>query len=67
MSLTNVMKEKRITTEQLAEMSGINKRTLDNYRTGHREMSLETGLKIAKLLNVNPYRLLNKGEEKNEN
>lgn len=65
MSLTNVMKEKKVTTEQLAKMSGINKRTLDNYRNGHREMSLETGLRIAKLLEVSPYRLLdNKGEER---
>lgn len=58
MSLTKVMKEKKVTTQKLSEMTGINKRTLENYRTGRRSMSLQTGLMIAKALDVNPYELL---------
>lgn len=58
MSLTKVMKEKGVTTQKLSDMTGMNKRTLENYRTGHRKMSLETGLMIAKVLNADPYDLL---------
>lgn len=58
MSLTKVMKEKKVTTQKLSEVTGINKRTLENYRTGRRSMNLQTGLMIAKALDANPYELL---------
>ena len=58
MSLTKVMKEKGVTTQKLSELSGINKRTLENYRAGHRKLSLETGLMIAKILEADPHGLL---------
>ncbi len=62
MSLTKVMKEKGVTTQRLSELAGINKRTLENYRTGRRKLSLETGLMIAKILEVDPYDLLEEKE-----
>lgn len=62
MSLTKVMREKGITTQRLSELTGINKRTLENYRTGHRKLSLETGLMIAKTLEADPYDLLEEKE-----
>lgn len=58
MSMTKVMKEKGVTTQKLSELTGINKRTLDNYRSSHRKMSLQTGLVIAKALDADPYDLL---------
>ena len=58
MSLTKVMKEKRVTTQKLSDLTGINRRTLENYRAGHRNMSLKTGLMIAKALDADPYDLL---------
>ena len=62
MSLTKVMKEKGVTTQRLSELTGINQRTLENYRTGRRKLSLETGLMIAKILEVDPYDLLEEKE-----
>ena len=58
MSLTKVMKEKRVTTQKLSELTGINRRTLENYRAGYRNMSLKTVLMIAKALDADPYDLL---------
>lgn len=63
MSLTKVMKEKGVTTQRLSELTGINKRTLENYRTGRRKLSLETGLMIAKILEADPYDLLEDKEK----
>ena len=59
------MKKRGVTTQQLSERVGINKRTLENYRSGRRQMSLETGLRIADALNADPHELLD-GEETQE-
>nr|DAV38332.1 MAG TPA: helix-turn-helix domain protein [Caudoviricetes sp.] len=58
MKLSEIMKEKKITTQQLADMTGIKKRTLEAYRSGRIEPSFTVGLCIAKALDVNPYKLL---------
>jgi transcriptional regulator with XRE-family HTH domain len=53
------MKEKKVTSQQLADLTGISKRTIDEYRGGRRkEPSFTNGLKIAKALKVNPYDLI---------
>lgn len=51
-----------MTTEELADLTGLPKRTLDGYRIGRREPSFSKGLKIAAALKVSPYELL--GDEK---
>lgn len=57
--LADIMKEKDITSQQLADMTGIPKQTIDQYRSGRRkEPSFSNGLKIATALGVDPYRLL---------
>ena len=59
------MKKRGVTTQQLSERVGINKRTLENYRSGRHQMSLETGLRITDALNADPHELLD-GEETQE-
>lgn len=59
--LADIMKEKGITSQQLADMTDIPKQTIDQYRSGRRkEPSFSNGLKIAAALGVDPYRLWNK-------
>lgn len=65
MLLNKAMKKRGVTTQQLSERVGINKRTLENYRSGRRQMSLETGLRITDALNADPHELLD-GEETQE-
>lgn len=60
MRIADIMKEKKITSQQLADATGISKRTIEGYRAGRREPSLSVGLAIAKALNVDPYNLLDK-------
>lgn len=60
MKLSEIMKEKGVTNQQLADLTGISKRTIEGYRSGRREPGLSAGLAIAKALNVDPYELLNK-------
>lgn len=57
--LSKLMKEKCITSQQLSELTGISKRTIDEYRGSRKkEPSLSNGLKIADALNVDPHELL---------
>lgn len=63
MKLSKIMKEKGLTTRELAEKTGISQRTLEAYRYGRREPNFETGLVIAKALNVDPYELLDEEEK----
>lgn len=58
MSLTKIMKEKKIKSKDLAEKTGINQRTLEGYRIGRGKLSLENGLKIAEVLEIDPHDLL---------
>lgn len=56
--LDEVMKELKVKTKDLAEMTGISVRTLEAYRNGRREPALSVGLKIADALGVDPHRLV---------
>ena len=56
--LSEIMKEKNITSRQLAEKTGIPKRTIDGYRRMKSEPSLSNGLKIAEVLGVDPRELI---------
>lgn len=59
MKLDVILKEKEVTTAKLAELTGISKRTLDEYRCGRRSQpSFENGLKIADALGIDPHELL---------
>lgn len=55
------MQERNITSQALADLTGISKRTIDEYRSARRkEPSLSNGLKIADALNIDPHELLTK-------
>lgn len=56
--LNEIMKKKKITTQELADKTNIKKRTLDHYRSGRREPSLSKGVKIAEALEVEPRELI---------
>lgn len=57
--LNEIMLEKNITSQELANMTGIPKRTIDGYRSSQKkEPPLSRGLKIAKALGVDPSELI---------
>ena len=56
--LREILKEKNITSQALAEKTGISKRTIDEYRTRRKEPSLSKGLKIADVLGIDPHELI---------
>lgn len=59
--LKEIMQERNITSQTLADLTGISKRTIDEYRSARRkEPSLSNGLKIADALNIDPHELLTK-------
>lgn len=60
MSLSEVMKKKKVKTKDLAERLNINVRTLENYRSNRNKLTLEMGLEIARILEVDPHELLEK-------
>lgn len=56
--LREIMTKKGITSQLLAEQTGISKRTIDEYRSSRRkEPSLSNGLKIADALGIDPHEL----------
>lgn len=56
--LREILNEKNITTQSLADKTGISKRTIDEYRSSRRkEPSLSNGLKIADALGIDPHEL----------
>ena len=57
MDLTKIMKQKKVTSQELAETTGIGKRTIDEYRQGRKEPSFINGLKIANALYIDPFEL----------
>lgn len=62
--LNTIMKEKSITSRELAELTGILKRTIDEYRGARKkETSYANDLKIAKALGCDPYELVNFDDE----
>lgn len=61
--LKDVMKQKGITAGGLAEITGISKRTLENYIIERRKISLENGIKIADALGIHPRELVKKPNE----
>lgn len=63
MRLSETMKKKGMTTRQLADATGISKRTLESYRTGRREPGFRAGLLIARALEVDPFSLINDNDE----
>lgn len=62
--LREILHEKGITSKQLADMTGISKRTIDEYRGKRRkEPSLSNGLKIADAIGIDPHELFKEGAE----
>jgi len=62
--LKEIMEEKKITSQALADKTGISKRTIDEYRGARRkEPSLSNGLKIAQALDVDPRDLIKEDTE----
>ena len=62
--LSEIMREKNITSQELAEKTGIPKRTIDEYRGSRKkEPSFSKGLKIADALNVDPRELVKEDAE----
>jgi len=56
--LRELMSQKGITSQELAEKTGIPKRTIDEYRSNRRkEPSFSNGLKIADALELDPHEL----------
>lgn len=53
--LSQIMKKRGLTSRKLAEITGLNQRTIESYRSLNVEPSFNNGLKIAKALNVDPY------------
>lgn len=58
MKLTEIMKEKKVSSVELSERTGIKKTTIENYRQERRDPSLRNGLKIADALGIDPHELL---------
>lgn len=59
--LKEIMEEKKVTSQALADKTGISKRTIDEYRGARRkEPSLSNGLKIAQALEIDPRELIKK-------
>ena len=56
--LKEIMEEKKITSQALADKTGIPKQTVDQYRTGRREPSFTKGIIIAQALDVDPRDLI---------
>ena len=56
--LKDILNEQNIKLKPLSDKTGIPIRTLEQYSSGRRKVSLKNGLIIAKVLNVPPERLL---------
>ena len=52
------MKERKMTSQRLSDLTGIKKQTIDSYRPPRqKEPSLSNGLKIADALGIDPHEL----------
>ena len=57
--LSEIMKEKGITTQELSLKSGIKVTTINDYRSARKkEPSLSKGLALASALGVDPWELI---------
>lgn len=56
--LKEICNDKKVTSQELADRTGIPKRTIDEYRSRRKEPSLSNGLKIADALGVDPHELI---------
>lgn len=56
--LREICNEKNMTSAKLSELTGISKRTIDEYRTRRKEPSLSNGLRLADALGVDPHELI---------
>lgn len=66
MNLSEIMKEKGVSTCELSEMTGIKVTAINEYRGSRKkEPSLYRGLLIARALGVDPWKLI-KIENENE-
>lgn len=62
--LKEVMQDLKMTSQKLADKTGISKRTIDEYRSSRRkEPSLSNGLKIADALGIDAHDLFSDDEE----
>lgn len=60
-TLKRLLSERHLTTQQFADMAGINKRSLEPYVSGAKKFDktqLWFAMKIADALNVNPHILM---------
>lgn len=56
--LKEILKERKITSQELSDMTGIPLGTISEYRSNRRkEPSLSNGLKIADALHIDPHEL----------
>lgn len=61
--ISEMMEKKGVTSQTLAEKTGIPKRTIDEYRSARKkEPSFTRGLLIADALGVEPHELLDNEE-----
>lgn len=61
MKINNLMKEKGLTAKALSELSGVNRRAIDEYMQGRRNIAnaqLHIALALATALGVHPSELL---------
>lgn len=61
-ALREICKEQNITTQYLADKTGIKITTLNEYRTRRKEPSLSNGLKIADAIGIDPHELFREEE-----
>lgn len=56
--LREVAKKLGVSSMEIAEKTGISKKTIDEYRTRRKMPSLANGLKIADALGIDPHDLI---------
>lgn len=61
--LREILKERKITSRELAEKTGIPIRTISEYRGRRKEPSLSNGLKIADALEMDAHDLFGEDED----
>lgn len=61
--LREVAKKLGVTSQEIADKTGIPKTTINEYRTRRKEPSLSNGLKIADALGIDPHDLLSEGKD----
>lgn len=57
MELNKILKEKGITAQKLSELTGINISTIQKYSCKNRKISVDNAKKIAKVLNIEWWKL----------